>query len=175
MSKARLIIAAVIIEGRSQHEVARAYGVHQSWVSRLVARYRAEGQAAFQPRSRRPKTSPTAIQPATITLITQLRDKLTTAGLDAGPDTIAWHLAHHHATTVSASTISRYLTRAGLVTPAPKKRPKSSYHRFAATLPNETWQRDFTHYRLTPARRHARTRRRGPQPGWTTTAATPWT
>jgi hypothetical protein len=27
---------------------------------------------------------------------------------------------------VSASTISRYLTRAGLVTPAPKKRPKSS-------------------------------------------------
>jgi hypothetical protein len=84
------------------------------------------GTAAFQPRSRRPKTSPTAIPPATVTLITQLRDKLTTAGLDAGPDTIAWHLRHHHGTTVSASTISRYLTRAGLVTPAPKKRPKSS-------------------------------------------------
>jgi len=50
--------------------------------------------------------------------------------------------------TVSASTISRYLTRAGLVTPTPKQRPKSSYHRFAATLPNETWQADFTHYRL---------------------------
>jgi transposase InsO family protein len=50
---------------------------------------------------------------------------------------------------VSASTISRYLTRAGLVTPAPTKRPKSSYPRFAATLPNETWQSDFTHYRLT--------------------------
>jgi len=27
MSKARLIITAVIMEGRSQHEVARAYGV----------------------------------------------------------------------------------------------------------------------------------------------------
>jgi hypothetical protein len=86
---------------------------------------------------------------ATVTLITELRDKLTTAGLDAGPDTIAWPLAHHHGTTVTASTVSRYLTRAGLITPAPKKRPKSSYLRFAATLPNETWQSDFTHYRLT--------------------------
>jgi transposase len=68
MSKARLIITAVIIQGRSQHEVARAYGVNQSWVSRLVARYRAEGEAAFQPRSR-PHTSPTATPPATVTLI----------------------------------------------------------------------------------------------------------
>ena len=61
MSKARLIITAVVVEGRSQREVARAYGINQRWVSRLVARYRAEGEAAFAPRSRRPKTSPTAI------------------------------------------------------------------------------------------------------------------
>ncbi len=148
MSKARLIITAVIIEGRSQHEVARAYGVNQSWVSRLVARYRAEGEAAFQPRSRRPKTSPTAIPRATVALITQLRGKLTTAGLDAGPDTIAWHLAHHHSIRVSAATISRYLTRLGLVTPQPTKRPKASYQRFQAELPNQCWQADFTHYPL---------------------------
>ena len=75
----------VVVEGRSQREVARAYGINQSWVSRLVARYRAEGEAAFEPRSRRPKTSPTAIPPATVTLITELRGKLTAAGLDAGP------------------------------------------------------------------------------------------
>ena len=148
MSKARLIITAVITEGRSQREVARAYGVNQSWVSRLVARYRSEGEAAFQPRSRRPNTSPTATPPATVTLITELRDKLTTAGLDAGPDTIAWHLAHHHSIRVSAATISRYLTRLGLVTPQPAKRPKASYQRFQAELPNECWQADFTHYPL---------------------------
>ena len=148
MSKARLIITAVVVEGRSQREVARAYGVNQSWVSRLVARYRTEGEAAFQPRSRRPKTSPTAIPPATVTLITELRGTLTTAGLDAGPDTIAWHLAHHHNTRVSAATISRYLTRLGLVTPQPTKRPKASYQRFQAELPNQCWQADFTHYPL---------------------------
>jgi transposase InsO family protein len=148
MSKARLIITAVIIQGRSQRGVARAYGISQSWVSRLVARYHAEGEAAFQPRSRRPKTSPTAIPPATVALITQLRGKLTTAGLDAGPDTIAWHLVHHHSTRVSVTTISRYLTRLGLVAPQPTKRPKASYQRFQAELPNQCWQADFTHYPL---------------------------
>jgi hypothetical protein len=66
MSKARLVITAVVIEGRSQGEVARAYGVSQGWVSRLVARYQAEGEAAFEPRSRRPKTSPMAISDDTV-------------------------------------------------------------------------------------------------------------
>jgi hypothetical protein len=41
------------------------------------------------------------------------------------------------------------LTCEGAVTREPKKRPKSSYIRFAAAQPNETWQSDFTHYRLT--------------------------
>jgi transposase len=55
MSKARLVITAVIVEGRKQAEVARTYEVSPGWVSKLVARYRAEGEAAFEPRSRRPK------------------------------------------------------------------------------------------------------------------------
>jgi transposase InsO family protein len=52
---------------------------------------------------------------------------------------------------VSRATISRYLTAHGLVTPQPKKRPRSSYVRFQAALPNQTWQADFTHYRLADA------------------------
>ena len=148
MSKARLVITAVITEGRSQGEVARAYGVSQGWVSRLVARYRAEGQAAFEPRSRRPGTSPNAISGQTADLIVRLRKDLAGQGLDAGPDTICWHLRHQHQVTVSPATISRYLMRAGLVTPEPRKRPKSSYIRFAAEQPNECWQSDFTHWPL---------------------------
>jgi transposase len=65
MSKARLIITAVILEGRPQAKVALAYGVSKCWVSKLVARYRAEGAAAFEPRSLRPKTSPNQTRPAT--------------------------------------------------------------------------------------------------------------
>ena len=58
VSRVRLIITAVVVEGRSQAEVSRAYNVSESWVSRLVARYRAEGEAAFEPRSLRRATRP---------------------------------------------------------------------------------------------------------------------
>jgi transposase InsO family protein len=150
MSKRRLVIAAVLA-GQSQSEVARTYGVSQGWISRLMARYRADGEAAFEPLSRAPKTSPTASRPETVELVLGLRKQLEGAGLDAGADTIGWHLAHHHGTTVSRATINRILVRAGTVTPDPSKRPKSSYIRFEADQPNETWQSDFTHYRLTDA------------------------
>jgi transposase InsO family protein len=148
MSKARLVITAVIVEGRSQADVARSYGVSKGWVSKLVARYRTDGDTAFEPRSRRPKTTPTVIAPATVDRIIEVRRQLAARGLDAGPDTIAWHLEHHHHIVVSVSTIARTLTRHQLVTPQPKKRPRSSYIRFQAEQPNETWQADFTHYRL---------------------------
>jgi transposase InsO family protein len=148
MSKARLVITAVTVEKRPVSEVARTYGVARSWIYALLARYEAEGEAAFEPRSRRPKTSPSAISDQAVELIVSLRKELAGRGLDAGPQTIAWHLEHHHQIRVSAATISRYLTRQGLVTPEPKKRPKSSYIRFQADLPNERWQSDFIHWHL---------------------------
>jgi transposase InsO family protein len=148
MARARLVITAVVVEGRGVREVARDYGVSPGWVSRLVSRYRDEGEAAFEPRSRRPHRSPRATPTETVELIIDLRCRLIEAGDDAGPETIRWHLEHRHGVSLSAATIGRYLHRAGLVTPQPHKRPRSSYVRFAAELPNETWQADFTHYRL---------------------------
>jgi transposase InsO family protein len=148
VSKAHLVITAVVIEGRSQSAAAREYGVSQAWISRLVARYRAEGEAAFEPRSRRPHSSPARLTQATIDLIIELRARLASKGLDAGPHTIAWHLEHHHGLIVSVASIHRHLRAAGLVTPQPQKRPKSSYIRFAAEQPNERWQADFTHWWL---------------------------
>ncbi|MGB3523993.1 MAG: IS481 family transposase [Mycobacterium sp.] len=149
MSKARLVITAVVLEGRSVAQVCAQYGVSRSWLYELLARYREEGDAAFEPRSRRPHTCPKATAPEAIELIVRLRKDLTQAGLDAGPATLVWHLQHHHQTRVSTATVARILTREGLITPAPKKRPKASYIRFQAEMPNQTWQSDFTHYRLT--------------------------
>jgi transposase InsO family protein len=149
MSKARLVITALFVEGQTPSQVAQRYGIHRAWVYKLKARYEAEGEAAFEPRSRRPKTSPTATPEHIVDLVLRLRKQLAEAGLDAGADTIGWHLAHHHQLSVSRATINRTLVRHGAVTPAPGKRPKSSYLRFAADQPNETWQSDFTHYRLT--------------------------
>jgi transposase len=148
MSKARLVITAVVVEGRSQSEVARDYGVSQPWISRLVARYRAEGDIAFEPRSRRPKRSPTATAASVQDLVLRLRKQLAEQGLDAGAQTLSWHLHQHHQVQVSAATVWRILTRHGQITPEPRKRPRSSYLRFEAELPNQMWQTDFTHYRL---------------------------
>jgi transposase InsO family protein len=78
-----------------------------------------------------------------------IRKQLSDSGLDAGADTIGWHLTHRHQTALSRATIHRILLRHGTVVPGPAKRPKSSYLRFQADQPNETWQSDFTHYRLT--------------------------
>jgi transposase InsO family protein len=149
MSKARLVITALFVEGQTPSEVAQRYGVHRAWVYKLKARYEAEGEAALEPRSRRPKSTPSATPAATVELVLRLRKQLTEAGLDAGADTIGWHLHHRHHSELSRATINRILARAGAVTPDPSKRPKSSYTRFQADQPNECWQADFTHYRLT--------------------------
>ena len=43
MSLARLVITAVVVEGRTKSEVARDYGVSRRWVQKLVARYPGRG------------------------------------------------------------------------------------------------------------------------------------
>ena len=83
MSKARLVLTPLFVDGQTPAQAAERYGVHRSWVYKLKAGFETDGEAA---------------------------------------------------------TISRYLTCAGLVVPQPKKRPKSSYIRFQADLPNECWQ-----------------------------------
>jgi hypothetical protein len=149
VSRARLVITAITKQGLTQAQAARTYGLSPAWVSRLMARYRTEGEAAFEPRSRAPKTSPGATPAETVDLVLRLRKQLLDAGHDAGAETIGWHLSQHHATSLSRATIHRILTRHGDVVPEPRKKPKSSYIRFQAAMPNECWQSDFTHYPLT--------------------------
>ena len=75
-------------------------------------------------------------------------------GVEAGPATIHAHLATAHGGVgpCSVSSIWRVLSRRGFVVPEPHKRPKSSYVRFEATLPNECWQSDMTHVTLANGR-----------------------
>ena len=149
MSMARVVIMAVVLEGRSKSEVAREYGVSRQWVQKLVARYQLEGEAAFEPHSRRPHSNPHRTPPAVEDAIIALRKQLAEAGHDAGAETIAWHLRQHSSSVPSTATIWRVLSRRGFITAQPHKRPRSSWHRFAADLPNELWQADITHWPLT--------------------------
>lgn len=148
MSKARVIVLSVVHQGLSKAEAARKFDVSWQWVHTLVTRYETGGLDALEPRNRRPHTSTTATPEHLRARILQLRHQLTAGGLDAGPVTIGWHLEQEQLPVPSTSTIRRILHTAGLITPAPRKRPKSSYRRFEADQPNETWQSDFTHWPL---------------------------
>jgi len=147
-SLARLVVTAVRLEGRSKAEVARDYGVSRRWVHELVRRFECEGEAGLEPRSRRPRRSPQRIGEALEREIVELREDLVGQGLDAGAHTIAFHLERRHGTAPAVSTIWRVLKRRGFVVPQPQKRPRSSFVRFCAEMPNERWQADTTHWHL---------------------------
>jgi transposase len=150
MSLARLVVTAVRVEGRAKAEVARDYGVSPRWVYELCRRFDREGETGLQPRSRRPHRSPHRTSGLIEDEIVGLRKELANLGVDAGAHTIAAHLERRHgqATVPSVSTIWRILQRRGFVTPQPQKRPRSSFIRFCAQMPNERWQADITHWRL---------------------------
>ena len=113
MSKARLVITALFVEHQAPAEVAARYGVHRAWVYQLKARYeaRARRRSSPGPDARRPPHRDPARPPSSWSC--GCVRSSTEAGLDAGADTIAWHLHHHHSSALSRATINRILARAG--------------------------------------------------------------
>jgi transposase InsO family protein len=148
MDLGRFLVEAVVLGGAKPSELIRTHPISESWLFRLLARYRAGGPEALRPRSRRPKSSPRQTPPEIRQAIVELRRELVDAGLDGGAQTIAHHLQLRFGTSLSRVTIWRVLKAEGLITPQPHKRPKSSWIRFQAELPNEMWQADATHWRL---------------------------
>ena len=144
MDKARYLVEAHVLEGRSVTELADAHGVHRSWIYKLLARYRKGGLQALEPSSRRPRSCKHETPRETVEAIVGLRAELCAQGHDAGAETIAYHLAQRQKDIPSVSTIWRVLRRESLIAPQPKKRPRSSWIRFQAELPNELWQADVT-------------------------------
>ncbi len=143
-----LVIVKAVLAERSLADVARQYDVSKAWVHKLLHRYREHGWPGLQPRSRRPHKPANQTPAAVVARIVQLRNSLTSQGLDAGAFTIRSHLLLEQPTAPAVSTIWRILKREGLITAQPRKRPRTSYIRFEADLPNECWQADFTHWRL---------------------------
>jgi transposase InsO family protein len=148
MSRARVAVLQVVSDQMSVTAAAAEYGFSRRHLHRLLARCRAGGLDAVEPRSRRPKGSSRATPPEVRQRVLELRRALTADGLDAGPETIRWHLEREQLRVLSTSTIRRILHDAGLIVPEPRKRPRSSYIRFQAAQPNEMWQSDFIHWRL---------------------------
>jgi transposase InsO family protein len=145
MELGQFLVETHLRTGRPIAELAKTHGVHRSWLYKLLRRYRLEGEAGLAPKSKRPKRFPTRIADRYEDEIVAIRKELFDGGFDAGAETIYTHLERRHETVPSISTIWRVLRARGFVTPEPHKRPKSSYIRFVAELPNQCWQADVTH------------------------------
>ena len=148
MSKPRVIVLSVVQQGLRPADAAEKFGVTRQWVYMLLTRYRDGGLEAVGPRSHRPRSNPRQTPLDLTQRIVELRHMLTAQGLDAGPISIVTELRREGRHVPSTSTIRRALHAAGLVTPQPRKRPRSSYRRFEAAQPNECWQSDFTQWTL---------------------------
>ena len=148
MQLARFLVEAVVLGKQSPNQLVREHPISRSWFYELLARYRRDGPAALKPRSHRPSSCPHQIEAPIVDAIVELRRELLATGLDAGPQTILHHLAGRFPSTPSRVTVWRILKREGLITPEPHKRPKASFVRFEAQLPNELWQVDATEWHL---------------------------
>jgi transposase InsO family protein len=120
----------------AEHQISRKtfYEVRQ--------RYREEGLEGLVPRSRRPRSSPSATPAAMVGLVVAKRLALIADGRDEGAQSIQWALEDDGHTPPSVRTIHRILVAHDLVVPQPQKRPRSSYKRFASPWANGCWQLD---------------------------------
>jgi transposase InsO family protein len=148
MQLARFLVEAVVLGKQSPNRLVREHPISRSWFYELLARYRRDGPAALGPKSHRPSSCPHQVDQAVVDAILVLRAELLAAGLDAGPQTILHHLTARFPSPPSRVTVWRILKRQGLITPEPHKRPKASFVRFEAELPNELWQTDATEWHL---------------------------
>ena len=88
MDKGQFLIEIHLRTGKSIKELARTHDVSPSWLFKLLRRYRLEGPEGLEPKSRRPKSSPSRIADLYEDEIVSLRKELTDAGFDAGAATI---------------------------------------------------------------------------------------
>lgn len=132
------------VAGQSVADFCRRLGISTSSFYRIRARARAEGTAAaLTARSRAPRSPARRWGTDTDAEIARVRAELIVQGREAGPWSVRWVMsAGGTLPAPSRATIARRLRAMGLVTPAPRKRPRVSYKRFTRTAANELWQID---------------------------------
>lgn len=121
----------------------------------IRARTRTDGAAAaLEPRSQRPKTSPTKLTDDVKQQALAVRAALESSGLDHGPISVHDKMHAMGLTPVpSVASLARIFREAGVARLEPKKKPRSAWRRFVYPAPNACWQLDGTEYVLSGGRR----------------------
>lgn len=108
--------------------------------------------AALEPRSRRPKKSPSKLTDEVARQAVEVRAALEWSGLDHGPISVHEKMRSLGFQTPSTASLARIFRDAGVARVEPKKKPRAAYRRFVYPQPNACWQLDATEYVLTGGR-----------------------
>lgn len=110
--------------------------------------------AALEPRSRRPKSSPSKLSDEVKRQAIGVRAALEQSGLDHGPISVHDKMRSLGMVPVpSTASLARIFREAGVARAEPKKKPRAAYRRFVYPAPNACWQLDATEYVLTGGRK----------------------
>lgn len=110
--------------------------------------------AALEPRSRRPRSSPSQLTDEVKQQAIGVRAALEQSGLDFGPISVHDKMRDLGMDPVpSIASLARIFREAGVAKVEPKKRPRSAWRRFVYPAPNACWQLDATEYVLTGGRK----------------------
>jgi hypothetical protein len=131
------------------------HGISRKSFYELRKRAKADGPAAvLEPRTRRPKTSPTRLTEEVKKQAIAVRAALESSGLDHGPISVHDKMRAMGLPVVpSTAALSRIFREAGVARLEPKKRPRAAWRRFVYPAPNACWQLDATEYVLTGGRK----------------------
>lgn len=130
-------------------------GISRKSFYELRKRARVDGPAAvLEPRSRRPRSSPSKLTAEAKAQAVQVRAALEASGLDHGPVSVHDKMrAMGLAPVPSIASLARIFREAGVARVEPKKKPRSAWRRFVYPAPNACWQLDATEYVLSGGRK----------------------
>ena len=113
-----------------------------------------EGPAAvLEPRSRRPRTSPSRLPDQVRARALDVRAALERSGLDHGPISVHDKMAAMGLEAPSPASLARIFRQEGVARAEPSKRPRAAWRRFVYPAPNACWQLDATEYVLAGGRK----------------------
>lgn len=130
------------------------HGISRKSFYELRKRAKADGPAAvLEPRSRRPRSSPSTLTGEVKEQAIAVRAALEASGLDHGPISVHDKMRALGLDPVpSVASLARIFRQAGVAKAEPKKKPRSAWRRFVYPAPNACWQLDATGYVLTRGR-----------------------
>ena len=131
------------------------HGISRKSFYELRKRVMVDGPAAvLEPRSRRPRSSPSRLSEQVKDQALQVRAALEASGLDHGPISVHDKMrAMGLPQAPSVASLARIFREAGVARLEPKKKPRSAWRRFVYPAPNACWQLDGTEYVLSGGRK----------------------